>query len=74
MCPREGAYRLPWLAAKYSAEIRMPDLLGELARDCKYWSPRHPGIPGCGAYFRALAGSPRPPDLPPAASRLKVVR
>lgn len=68
MCPRQGSYRLARLADKYGAEIRMPDLLAYLAGDCRYWGrSRYPGIPGCGAYFADLAGTPRPPELPPAA-------
>lgn len=75
MCPSQGSYRLARLADKYGAEIPMPSLLAHLAGDCRYWGgPRHPGIPGCGAYFRDLAGAPRPPDLPRAAHRLKVIR
>jgi hypothetical protein len=74
MCSRQGSYRLARLADKYGAEIPMPDLLGWLAGDCKYWSPRHPGIPGCGAYFRDLVGPARPPDLPARGRRLRLVK
>jgi hypothetical protein len=49
-------------------------LVGELANDCKYWLPRHSDIPGCGAYFKDLTGTPRPPDLPASARRLRVLR
>ena len=73
MCSREGSYRLARLADKYGANIDMRDLLAHLAGDCKYWRPRHPGIPGCGAHFPDLGGPPRPPDLPPAARRLRIV-
>jgi hypothetical protein len=74
MCSREGSYRLARLADKYGAQITMPGLLAQLAGDCKYWHrQRHPGIPGCGAYFKDLgAGAPRPPDLP--ARKLRIVK
>jgi hypothetical protein len=73
MCSRGGAYRLARLADKYGAEIDMRDLLALLAGDCKYWRPRHPGVPGCGARFPDLEAR-RPPDLPPGAGRMRVVK
>ncbi len=75
MYSRKGSYRLARLADKYGAEIQMPQLLAYLAGDCKYWGrPRHPGLRGCGAYFKDLAGAPGPPDLPALARRLRVVK
>lgn len=74
LCSRQGQYRLARLAAKYGAEIEMRALLAQLAGDCRYWAPRHPGRPGCGAFFVDLAGGPRPPDEPPALRKLQIVR
>ena len=74
MCAREGSYRLARLADKYGAEIALPELLDLLAGDCKYRRPRHPAVPGCGACFPDLAPPTRPPDLPPGAHRLRVVK
>jgi hypothetical protein len=34
-CSRSGSYKLARLADKYGAEIRITDLLGFLAGDCK---------------------------------------
>jgi len=66
-CTRRGSYRLARLAEKYGADIHMKDLLGYLAGDCRWWSPRHPGYGECGAYFADLAGpAPLPPDTPAA--------
>jgi hypothetical protein len=53
-CSRSGSYKLARLADKYGAEIRMTDLLGHLAGDCKLWEPRHPAMERCGAYFADL--------------------
>lgn len=73
-CRRRGSYSLARLADKYGANIRMTDLLEHLAGDCRLWTPRHPRLEGCGAFFEDLVGSPRPPDLPPAARRpLRIV-
>lgn len=68
-CSRRGSYRLARLADKYGAEIRMADLLAHLAGDCALWSPRHPAIDRCGAYFADLDWPQPPADLPPAAKR-----
>jgi hypothetical protein len=71
-CTRQGAYRLARLAAKYGAEIAMPDLLAKLAADCLWMNPRHPYAGRCQARFVDLDGPRRPPDSP--ARRLRVVR
>ena len=72
-CPRTGSYRIVRLAAKYGAEIDMQSLLRYLAGDCEYWRPSHPYRKGCGAYFADLEPPPRPPDLPPATQRPKLI-
>jgi hypothetical protein len=41
-CTRQGAYRLARLAAKYGAEIAMPDLLAKLAADCPWMNRATP--------------------------------
>lgn len=74
LCHRRGSYRLARLADKYGAYIEMRDLLAYLAGDCKHWGhPHHPIRLGCGAHFCDL-GSGRPPDLPPGAVPLRVVK
>ena len=79
LCPRTGSYRLARLAAKFGAEASLGAVLDGLALDCAW--RRGPGDrragkyeAKCGAYFPDLHGPPRPPDLPPAAMRLRVVR
>jgi hypothetical protein len=71
-CGRQGSYRLARLAAKYGADIAMPDLLAQLAGDCKYWDQRKPGALHCQARFADLDPPRRPPDLP--AARLRLVK
>lgn len=79
LCPRKGRYRLARLAATFGPEIRVDELLDELARDCPYRrgpGERRPGKYGvkCGARFADLGGNPtRPPDLPPAVMRPRLV-
>lgn len=74
LCSRQGSYRLAKLADRYGAWMSTPALLEALAGDCKYWGrPRHPILPGCGAYFCDLDPPRRPPDLPPRRVRLRVV-
>ena len=78
-CERRGSYRLARLAAKYGAEIGLEDLLDKLAFDCPWRrdpADRPPGKydPKCGACFIDLDGPPAPPDLPPGAMGLRVVR
>ena len=52
---QSGSYGLARLTDKCGAEIRITELLGFLAGDCKLWEPRHPAVERCGAYF---AGGP----------------
>jgi|SRR5664279_351307 hypothetical protein len=74
-CSRSGSYRLARLRTNTGAEIRMTDLLGHLAGDCKLWEPRHPAMERCGAYFADLDAPPAPPDLPTEGSRrLRMVK
>jgi hypothetical protein len=72
-CPRAGSYRIVRLAAKYGAEVDLHTLLRYLAGDCEYWRPAHPYKPGCGAYFPDLEPPVRPPDLPVAMGRPKLI-
>jgi hypothetical protein len=74
-CSRKGSYSLARLAEKHGAEVRLMDLLGNLAGDCAMWEPRHPIMDRCGAYFADLELPNPPPDLPPPAARrnLRVV-
>jgi hypothetical protein len=74
-CGRKGSYSLARLADKYGAEIRLTDLLGNLAGDCRLWEPRHPAMERCGAYFADLDFPLPPPDLPTEGQRrLKIIR
>jgi hypothetical protein len=52
----------------------MQTVLRYLAGDCEYWRQSHPYKQGCGAYFRDLESSTRPPDLPAAMRAFKVVK
>jgi hypothetical protein len=72
-CARSGSYRLARLAAKYGAEIAMPDLLKQLTLDCRFNNPRHPYQGRCRARFSDLEPPMRPPDLP-KPMRLRIVR
>src|SRR5262245_10340089 len=69
-CPRRGIYRLVRLGAKYDPEMRLDDLLMQLAGDCPHWHHRARWPEGCGAYFPDLEPSGRPPDLPRAVFRV----
>ena len=69
-CTRSGAYRLARLAAKYGAEIALPDLMAKLAVDCPFRRARHPYRGGCQARFVDLEGPPIPPDMPPRPFRV----
>jgi hypothetical protein len=64
------APRLARLAVKYGAEILLDDLLARLSADCP-WRDDPRGR--CGARFTDVPPG-RPPDLPPALMRLRVVR
>src|SRR6266480_3299815 len=69
-CKRAGAYRLVRLAVKYGAEILLDDLLVRLSADCP-WRDDPRGR--CSARFADIPPR-RPPDLPPALMRLRVVK
>ena len=76
-CPRQGAYCLARLAAKYGPEIDLWALLDVLASDCcLHRSPGERG-PGkydakCGAYTDL--GRPVPPDLGRRCASLELKR
>ena len=74
-CARQGQYRLARLADHYGSEIRLPELLTQLAAGCSFRDVRRSGGYACGAYFPDLTNG-RPPDEPrsaPARTRLKLV-
>ena len=73
-CKRKGGYRLARLAAKYGAEITMPELLDRLAADCPYRIDRKPRkySANCVARFVDLDDPRPPPDFPPAAAGRKL--
>lgn len=74
---RRGSYRLARLAAKHGPETPLRDVLAAIAHDC----PRPPPHeargnqyhPRCHVHFPDLAGTPRPPDLPPGLAKLRLV-
>jgi hypothetical protein len=66
-CKRAGAYRL---AVKYGAEILLDDLLVRLSAGCP-WRDEPRGT--CGVRFEDMPPQ-RPPDLPGAFMRLRVVK
>ncbi|MCF4127556.1 hypothetical protein HBB12_019620 [Methylobacterium sp. SyP6R] len=79
MCPhRQGSYRLARLAQRFGADTPLERVLEGIARDCSYPPPDkvrgNQYQPRCHAYFPDLRGAPRPPDLPPALSRLRLVK
>jgi hypothetical protein len=69
-CKRAGAYRLARLAVKYGAEILLDDLIVRLSADCP-WRDDPRGT--WGARFEDMPPR-RPPDLPGALMRFRVVR
>ncbi len=77
LCPRKGRYRLARLAARCGPEAELDAVLEALAIDCGYMQPGdkvRKYVARCWIRFTDLDGrSPRPPDLPPAAMRLRVV-
>ena len=73
-CSRRGAYRLARLAAKYGPEITLDALLAKLTADCEYSSrAHHPFRRICEARFVDLDPPRRPPDLPAAIVRPRIV-
>lgn len=78
LCKRQGSYRLARLAQLHGAEITLDELMDALAYGCPWRDPlRRPPRKyqaKCGARFTDLwKGSPRPPDLPPALSGLRLI-
>jgi hypothetical protein len=66
-CDRRGSYRLARLAARFGADVAMPELLKAISADCYYRKPRHPISGECQAYFLDLEkDAPPPSDVPPA--------
>lgn len=84
MCAsRQGSYRLARLAEKYGSEMPLDEVLARISADCPYQrGPHRPGdrepgqyVPRCHAYFADLDRPvPRPPDLPAALMRPRVIR
>jgi hypothetical protein len=71
-CKRQGSYRLARLAAKFTPEILLPDLLKCLTADCPWQNPHHPYQGQCQARYIDLEPLMRPPDAPRA--RLQVIQ
>ena len=68
--PPSISYHLARLAVKYGAKILPDDLIARLSADCPWRDePRET----CGARFEDLPAR-RPPDLPSALRRFRVVR
>jgi hypothetical protein len=72
ICKRAGGYRLARLAVKFGADIDIDELVVRISADCPYRDARR-RKDNCGAYLCDLKGPPRPPDLPPAMIKLRVV-
>jgi hypothetical protein len=73
-CDLEGSYSLARLADKFGANIRLSDLLAQLAGDCALKS-RAPLTDRCGAFFVDLDWPCAPPTFRSEAQRrLCVVR
>ena len=70
VCKRRRLPARARLAVKYGAEILLDDLIVRLSADCP-WRDEPRG--SCGARFADLPPA-RPPDLPPALLRLRVVK
>ena len=74
-CSRSGSYRLARLAERYGAETKLTELLEALSADCRFRGIKR--VAGhyerCGAIFTDLGSGP-PPDTPPSASRLRLVK
>jgi hypothetical protein len=71
---RCGAYRLARIAAKHRPEITLNQLLARLTAYCRYASGvHHPYRRICEARFIDLDPPRRPPDLPAAIVRPRVI-
>ncbi|MFE1603310.1 hypothetical protein [Methylobacterium sp. ID0610] len=78
MCAsRRGSYRLARLAERFGADTPLERVLEGIAADCPYPPPDkvrgNQYHPRCHAYFPDLVEAPRPPDLPPALTKLRVL-
>ena len=77
LCPRAGRYRLARIAARLGPETELDAVLEALAVDCQWMKPgakTRKYEAKCGIRYTDLDGrTPRPPDLPPGAMRLRVV-
>jgi hypothetical protein len=80
-CPhRRGQYRLARLAEKFGANIRLCDLIDQIACDCPRKSlpwerPTDQYDLKCKARFKDLEAISRPPpDLPPMMRKLTVLQ
>lgn len=75
ICRRHGAYRLARVAAKYGPETSIGEVLVRLSADCPArGDTRNHGFINCGARLVDLEPPQPPPDLPPGAAALRVVR
>lgn len=77
-CKRMNAYRLARLAEAYGANITMDQLMDRLFGDCPWRLTGGRERPRkyearCLGYLPDLHPMPRPPDLPPALSKLRVI-
>ena len=78
VCGRAGSYRLARLAAKFGAGADLEDVLAGVSADCPTRAPRRERSPQgylseCGARFLDVQGPPRPPDVPAAVRRPRLV-
>ena len=51
-CDRRGRYAKARLVERFGADVRLPDLLGQLSPDCP--ARGRPGIESCAAIYPAL--------------------
>ncbi len=70
-CPRIGRYRLAVLAERFGAEALVADVLEAISSACLRNKEKHPSR-RCQAYLPDLQ-DPKPPDLPAALKRLRVI-
>ncbi|QCK87239.1 hypothetical protein E8L99_16485 [Phreatobacter aquaticus] len=75
-CRRAGQYRIARLGQAFGADIGLDELLVRLTKDCPWQLARDPRKyePRCLAYLPDIEGRPRPPDMPPGAAKLRVVK
>lgn len=73
LCKRSGQSKLARLAEKYGSLTTLDALCERMTRDCPWRSDKAAEIKGCGIYMPDLP-TRVPPDLPPGAMKLRVVR